>query len=161
MEMADRTLPTGAIDDFNFLHGDWEVKNRRLVTRWVGSDTWDEFPGQSRVRPHLGTGANTDEIVFPTKGFSGLTLRLFDIAKSQWAIYWVNSNCGVLCPPVHGGFRGDHGVFFGTDEDEGEMVQVRFFWSKLGPDAARWQQAFSRDGLIWETNWIMEFSRQS
>jgi hypothetical protein len=67
----------------------------------------------------------------------------------------------VLCPPVHGGFRGDHGVFFGTDEDEGEMVQVRFFWSKLGPDAARWQQAFSRDGLIWETNWIMEFSRQS
>jgi hypothetical protein len=161
IDMADRTLPKGKIDDFNFLFGTWDVHNRRLVERWVGSDVWEEFSGESHCEPRLGTGANVDELSMPDKGFSGLTLRVFDIARQQWAIYWVSSQSGVPFPPVHGGFTGDHGVFFGKDEDEGQPVHVRFFWSKLGPDAARWQQAFSRDGLIWETNWIMDFTRKS
>ena len=157
--MADRTLPKGNISDFDFLHGDWQVRNRRLVSRWTESDEWEEFPGTSRCEPRLGTGVNIEEIAFPAQGFSGFTMRVFNREKRQWAIYWINSDAGVLFPPVHGGFTGDHGVFFGKDEDGGLPVHVRFFWSKLGPNAARWQQAFSRDGLIWETNWIMDFTR--
>jgi hypothetical protein len=34
-----------------------------------------------------------------------------------------------------------------------------FRWTRLGPDAARWQQAFSLDGSEWETNWIIEHRR--
>jgi hypothetical protein len=38
---------------------------------------------------------------------------------------------------------------------------VRFTWDHISEEAARWQQAFSSDaGLTWETNWIMEFTRQ-
>ena len=39
---------------------------------------WEEFPGVSRASRHFGGAANFDEIDFPTKGFSGLTLRLYD-----------------------------------------------------------------------------------
>ena len=40
------------------------------------------------------------------------------------------------------------------------MILVRFQWSSLDPDRARWEQAFSADaGRSWETNWIMEFRR--
>jgi hypothetical protein len=158
--MADRTLPKGNIADFDFLAGDWDILNRRLVTRWVGSEEWEEFPAHSRCEPRLGNGANIEEVAFPTKGFSGLTLRVFNIEKRQWSIHWVDGAGGVVFPPVHGGFTGDHGVFFGKDMDEGEPAHVRFFWSKLGENSARWQQAFSRDGLIWETNWIMELTRR-
>jgi hypothetical protein len=39
-------------------------------------------------------------------------------------------------------------------------VHVRFVWLRLGPNSARWEQAFSFDGQTWETNWTMAFTRQ-
>jgi len=157
--MSDRTLPKGEKTDFDFLHGAWRVRNRRLKARWSGCDDWHEFFGESRCAAHLGGTANVEEIAFPSEGLAGLTLRLFDGEKSRWSIYWASSAGGALFPPVCGGFTGDHGVFFGKDEDAGQPVHVRFFWARLGPETAQWQQAFSRDGLIWETNWIMDYKR--
>ncbi len=155
--MSDRTLPRGDRHDFDFLFGDWTVKSRRLRVRWTQSDDWHEFLGTSTCRPQLGGLGNVEEVSFPTEGFSGMAVRLFNTETRRWAIYWADSRGGALFPPVHGGFSGEHGVFFGKDEDEGRPVHVRFFWSRLKGGAARWQQAFSRDGLIWETNWIMDF----
>lgn len=152
-------LQTGDIHDFDFLHGSWSVINRRLRQRFSDSDDWDVFPGVQRVEPRLGGAANIDEIDCPTRGFSGMTIRLFDRATRLWSIYWVNSGGATLFPPVLGGFAGDTGTFLGTDEDDGIPVQVRFAWEKQGPRHARWSQAFSRDGVAWETNWIMEFTR--
>jgi quinol monooxygenase YgiN len=151
---------TGDVHDFDFLAGEWNVKNRRLKARGVGSVEWDEFPATSRATLYLGSVANVDEIVFPTKGWSGMTVRTFDFARRQWAIYWINSNTGHLQSPVHGGFNGDHGEFHGDDEDGGRPVKVVFHWTRLGPDAARWSQDFSYDGgRTWETNWIIELTR--
>lgn len=40
--------------------------------------------------------------------------------------------------------------------------RVRFVWSGVSGDAARWEQAFSVDGgETWLSNWIMEFSRRA
>jgi hypothetical protein len=64
-----------------------------------------------------------------------------------------------LEPPVVGGFDGAIGHFEGTDTDTGVPIDVRFTWTVIDADHARWQQAFSRDGAAWETNWIMEFTR--
>jgi hypothetical protein len=37
---------------------------------------------------------------------------------------------------------------------------VRYLWSRIGADSARWEQAYSLDeGNSWETNWIMDFTR--
>jgi len=151
---------TGSIHDFDFLVGDWEVQNRRLVIRNAGSDEWDEFPARLHVEQWLEGGVNIDEITFTTKGFSGLTLRSFDRAAQRWSIYWINSTRGVVDPPVHGGFDGDHGSFFGDDLDDGLPVRVAFSWRNLGGNDARWEQSFSYDdGETWETNWVMTFHR--
>jgi hypothetical protein len=152
-------LPTGDVGDFDFLIGNWNVAHRRLKQRLAGSDDWDAFPGTSRCEKRLGGLVNVDENLFPTKGFAGLTLRVFDPAERRWSIYWVDSRVGVLTPPVVGGFTGDHGAFFGEDRHEGQPVGVQFRWTRLGSDAARWEQAFSRDGKSWEWNWVMEFTR--
>lgn len=38
---------------------------------------------------------------------------------------------------------------------------VRFEWTRPHSDAPRWEQAFSPDGgRTWETNWVMNFTRQ-
>jgi hypothetical protein len=152
--------PPGAADDFDFLMGEWRVSNRRLKARWTRKPQWDRFEGVSRCEPRLGGVSNVDEIVFADRGFAGLTVRLFDTAAMRWSIYWINSRDGVLQPPVHGGFDGDRGEFFGEDLDDGRFVLVRFRWAKSGPAGGpRWEQAFSQDGRDWETNWVMDFSR--
>ena len=157
--LAEPALPTGEVNDFDFLAGTWSVKNRRLRARGVGSNDWDEFPGTSRASLHLGGVANMDEIAFPTKGFSGMTVRCFDLSTKRWSIYWVSSSTGLMYPPVRGGFTGDRGEFYGEDDDGGQRVTVRFVWTKLGANAARWEQAFSAGGATWETNWVMDFER--
>lgn len=156
----DTFVRTGGLHDFDMFAGSWKLENRRLRARGVGSNDWDEFPATSRTTIHLGSVANVDEIVFPTKGWSGLTVRTFDRNKRQWSIYWVNSRDGILFPPVVGGFTGDRGEFYGDDEDDGRKVKVRFVWTKRGPDAARWEQSFSYDGgQTWETNWVNDLTR--
>lgn len=150
----------GHITDFDFLTGSWNVAHRRLTHRWVGCDDWDEFEGTSWCEPRLGGGANVDQVDCPSRGFSGLTLRLFDVEACQWSIWWVNSRAGRLEPPVVGGFDGAVGTFEGPDTDDGRPITVRFRWDVVDDDHARWQQAFSEDGETWETNWIMEFTRR-
>ena len=146
--------------DFDFLVGTWDVHNRRLKARHVGSDEWDEFPGRLSMRPLLGGLGNVDEIEFPTKGWSGVTFRFFDPERRVWSIYWVNSRDVIMLPPVVGGFDGDRGDFFGDDVDEGRPIRVRYRWTRLGDGLARWEQAFSLDGeASWETNWVAEFHR--
>jgi hypothetical protein len=151
--------PTGDVHDFDFLRGAWTLENRRLDKRWVGSQTWDEFPATDCAELLLDGVVNVDELRFPTKGWAGVTVRTFDTARRQWSIYWVNSRQGILFPPVVGGFTGDRGEFYGVDTDDGRPVHVRFRWTKRGPDAASWEQAFSRDGKIWEVNWTNELRR--
>lgn len=155
-------LPTGQATDFDFLHGRWAVHNRRLAARLIGASEWTEFPGQALCEPRLGGLANVDQIDFPTLGFSGFTLRSFDLVGRHWAIYWINSRDGRLTPPVFGGFEGERGEFYGEDEEGGRPVLVRFTWTRLGPQQARWEQAFQprdRPGEPWETNWVMSLSR--
>jgi hypothetical protein len=154
-------LPTGDIRDFDFFVGKWTSVNSRLKQRWVGSEEWDIFPNTVVCESRMGGVVNIDEVVFPTKGWSGMTIRTFDLEKKRWSLYWINSRTGQLFPPVVGGFSGDRGLFYGEDTDEGRPVKVVFRWTRLGPDAAHWEQAFSLDGKQWETNWKVEHKRQA
>jgi len=151
-------LHTGRVTDFDFLIGDWTISNRRLKQRWVGSDDWDTFSSIATCEHRLGGVGNVEQIDCPDRGFSGMSVRLFDLADSRWSIYWASSDVGRLQPPVRGGFEGNVGIFEGLDSDEGSPMFVRFTWTVADADHARWQQAFSRDEH-WETNWIMDFTR--
>jgi hypothetical protein len=153
------TARGGSSHDFDYFAGGWTTSQRRLKARGVGSVEWEEFPATLCMSLYLDGVATVDELYFPTKGWAGLTLRAFNVEKSQWAIYWVSSASGKVEPPVVGGFDGDHGEFYGEDQDNGRPVKVRYMWDKLDRDHARWEQAFSYDNRTWETNWTADFVR--
>ena len=149
------------MNDFDFLIGTWNVHNRKLNKTFVGCEDWQEFPGISTSTSAFEGAGNYDEIVFPTRGTRGLTLRLFNPATKQWSLYWASSTDGLLTPPVIGGFRDGRGEFFGDDLDDGHPVQVRFIWSEITENSARWEQAYwDVANQFWETNWIMELTRR-
>jgi hypothetical protein len=160
VEMRYTLERRGDAHDFDFIAGEWRVDNWCLKGRGTGATEWDRFVALSRAWVLLGGLANTDEVVFATKGTSGMTMRHFDIEKRQWSIYWINSRDGKLQPPVVGGFDGDVGLFYGEDTDAGRPVLAELRWTRLGAGRARWQQAFSYDqGRTWEVNWVMALER--
>lgn len=147
--------------DFDFETGVWQVHNERLVERLVGCTDWVTFPAVCHARPLPGRIGNWDDFVTDFwPGFVGMSLRLYDRATRKWSIYWTSNQTGVLEPPVVGGFTDGVGVFEGRDHHKGTPVLVRYQWSDITRDRARWQQAFSTDeGKTWEVNWIMRFTR--
>ena len=152
--------PSGDVHDFDFHLGSWTSVQRRLKKRWTSNPEWDEFPGRTTYVRYLDGTISLDQTDFPTKGFSGLTVRVFDPVRRQWFIYWVNSRKPEMGTPMIGGFQGKHGLFYGDDKDGDLPIKVRFIRTKLPPERERWEQAFSRDeGQSWETNWTADFTR--
>lgn len=154
--------------DFDFLLGYWRVENRRLQQRLQGNDDWDVFSAAAHnQRLPAGIG-NYDDFIPDTwrKGFVGMTLRIFNPETARWSIYWLDNATGGLHPsgilrnPVVGKFSDGVGVFEGDEELDGRPVQVRYRWSDIAPNSARWQQSMSADGgVTWEMNWEMLFER--
>ncbi len=156
----NKQLQAGA-RDFDFFMGRWAISNRRLKERLKGCTEWVEFEATCVSRPLLSGLGNEDDFRAEWRpGFVGMTVRLFNPKTQQWAIYWADHQGCAFEPPVFGAFRGDVGIFEGDDVLNGRPIRVRFTWSRLGADRARWEQAFSPDGgETWETNWVMEMSR--
>jgi hypothetical protein len=151
---------TGERHDFDYFVGAWSTQQHRLKARGVGSKDWEDFPATLCMRPYLGGLVTVDELYMPTRRSAGFTLRTFDIARRQWLIYWVSSERGKLEePPMRGGFDGNRGEFYAADEDQQRPIKVRFLWTKIDHDHARWEQAFSYDERTWETNWTADFTR--
>ena len=149
------------MNDFDFLTGTWDVRNRWRTDFLDQTSEWEEFPAVSRASRHFDGAANFDEIDFPTKGFTGLTLRLYDPERGLWSLYWASKRTGKLFPPVTGEFTDGRGEFHGNDVHDGKDVLVRFIWSGITAGSARWEQAFSDDdGQTWVTNWIMDLTRR-
>ena len=160
--MTETAQLESTVRDFDFWHGTWDVRNRRLKRRLAGSDDWEEFDATATARPLLDGWGNEDE--FRTDhdgGFVGMSFRFFDPEKRRWSIYWADSRRpGELDPPVHGVFSGDVGLFHGEDVHRGRPVLVRFTWSGVTTETPRWEQALSDDGgRTGETNWVMDFTR--
>lgn len=153
--------------DFDFLMGIWRVQHRYRVRRLAGCNDWIEFEGTCAARKILGGLGNTDEndIAMPGNRYTAMSLRLWDPDSGRWTIQWLDSHRpGVIGVPVHGSFSqrpdGPFGVFYGDDVDNGRDIRVRYIWSRVAGDSARWEQAFSADeGNSWETNWYMDFTR--
>ena len=148
-------------NNFDFLVGTWTSRQRRLRHVLSGSDDWYEFPGELRCWSVLGGAGNVDEVTFPTLGYAGLTVRLYDAERDEWSIYWASTRVGLTMPPQVGRFGEDgRGVFLSDDVYEGRPIRVSYVWSDITDGSARWEQAFSTDaGITWETNWVAEFRR--
>jgi hypothetical protein len=145
--------------DFAFLYGRWKVQNRTRKPL-SGSTEWRTFASTSVCMPILNGLGNIDEFRRDDGPF-GTSLRFFDKVSRRWSIFWVSTRDGVMQPPVTGGFEDGIGIFEGDDTYEGRRVRTRYTW-KADPVSPRWEQASSADGgKTWETNWVMEFSRDT
>lgn len=170
MNAPAATRNPGAAHDFDFLIGSWTTRQRRLKKRLQGCDEWETFEATSTVLRLPGGVANFDTLVAEAwrPGWVGMSFRVFNPVTTLWSIYWLTNEGGGIDPasgrleaPVVGRFEGDDGLFEGEDQWEGRPVRVRFRWTRQGPDAARWEQAFSADGgRSWEVNWVMAFERK-
>ena len=160
--MSETSAELSSARDFDFIHGAWRVRHRRLETRLAGTADWAEFGGTMRAEPILGGLGNFDRNVIdlPQGRYEACTLRLFDSRSASWSLHWIDGRRAALDPPLTGRFSNGVGLFFGDDIFEGRPIRVRFLWSHLPPAGPRWEQAFSADaGASWETNWTMEFAR--
>lgn len=150
---------TSSAKDFDFLAGKWTMDNKRLKSRLSNCTEWVEYKSDDEnFGPVLNGIANidiyrTDYNQVNDKPYEGLTLRLFNPQTKLWSLYWVDSNIGVLDPPVVGSFEGSVGTFYCKDIFQGKQIIVMFKWDKTDPDNPVWSQAFSTDnGKTWEMN---------
>ncbi|HTS20393.1 MAG TPA: DUF1579 domain-containing protein [Casimicrobiaceae bacterium] len=155
-----------ASHDFDFLIGRWRVHHRRLKERLAKSHEWIEFEGTSAVQKVMGGSAMVDDnaLDFPDGAYRAAGLRAFDAKSGQWSIWWLDSRMplGPLDPPLRGRFRDAVGTFYSDETFNGMPIRVRFTWSAITATTCHWEQAFSADGgASWETNWLMDFERES
>jgi hypothetical protein len=151
--------------DWDFLVGNWQVRNRRLKQRFAHNAQWEEFDNTITNWPVLGGCGNIGDNVFHAPGgtYCGVSIRAFDSEKRQWLSWWLDSrNPSRIAPPVRGEFKDGVGTLIGDDVFEGKPVQVRSQWSRITPTSAHWEQAASIDGgVTWETNWISDLTRKA
>ena len=163
---ARSRLPAAPRDgqhDFDFMIGTWDAELKRLDRPLTGSTRWIEFKGVQITRNVWDGRANLDEFYVDSTDLEieGLTLRLYNPKTHEWNLYWANARRGLVDPPVVGRWRDGRGEFYGNDTHEGKPILVRYVWSDITADSARFEQSFSIDGGgTWEPNWICLLKRR-
>jgi hypothetical protein len=148
---------TSSEHDFDFLVGDWKLRNRKLKSRLTHSDEWTAFESKVQMHQILGGMGNIDKYTELVSGkpYEGVALRLFNTKTKLWSIYWADSTSGALDPPVVGSFANSVGHFFARDTYKSQNIIVVFRWDVRNPQRPIWSQAFSTDeGKTWEWNSI-------
>ena len=156
---------------FDVLLGSWQVVNRRkkgnylVPTQADGEAEWEEFSGHDRFEIQLDGRAIVEhwEATLPSgERLLGYSVKAFESTTGQWAIIWIDNRNSLDFRPLLGTFEQGVGTFFQVIETpDGQPLHVRYIWDELTATTARWQQAFSFDGgTHWETNWVMQFSRE-
>ena len=152
-----RASQTSSAHDFDYLVGDWKLRNRKLKSRLTHSTEW--IPFESRVEMHqiLNGLGNIDKYTDQASGkpFEGVAVRLFDPKTRLWSIYWADGSRGSFDPPMVGSFENKVGHFFARDTYNGKKIIAVFRWDVRNPSLPIWSQAFSTDeGKTWEWNSI-------
>jgi len=163
--LAEPASPPAGRDgshDFDFAHGRWKVKVRKLKTPLKGSNEWVEMTGTSVCRPFWNGAGNMDE--FDVDGPSGhieaITLRMYSGSARQWSLNWSTRKAATFGVPTVGEFRNGRGEFYDQEVWEGRTIFVRYVWSDITKTSAHFEQAFSDDGgRTWEVNWISDQTR--
>lgn len=148
------SAPAGTAD-FDFLHGQWLVENRRAAEPFDPASAWLAFDSILGCRPlaesgHLEESASDDG--------AASVLRLFDSHHRRWTVHRILAE-GALCPPLTGRFIDGVGTFVGEQSTHGERVLVRETWG-FRSGKPRWEQSFSLDGgETWTVHWIRDLIR--
>ena len=156
-DLIIKASSTSSSKDFDYLIGNWKLKNRKLKSRLTNSAEWIDYESKVEMYQILDGNGNIDKYTDTATGkpYEGVALRLFNTKTKLWSIYWADSNSGTLDPPVVGSFENKIGHFFCKDTYNGKKIIVVFRWDVRNPDLPIWSQAFSTDnGKTWEWNSI-------
>lgn len=164
--MTASSLTSTGSASFNFLHGRWEVRNRKLEDPLNPQDSsWTAFDATVETSSVLAGTGNLDRYSaphFPNRpGLEALTLRLYDEVDDVWRIWWMStSSGGKIDIPVVGRFNGNHGVFECDDVIGERQTKVLYEWLETDSPTPFWRQSFSFDnGETWHVNWEMRLTR--
>lgn len=166
---ADAAVSAGdavpAARAFDFWLGDWALEQRI----WSGrGETFEYYGSNSRVRAVRGGGALAESFEGVVRFFwsgmeqpgriRGASVRVYDPARSEWRIYWMDTTTGAFDRPFRGGFRAGEGAFTVTDEAAGRTRRIRFV--PVADDAVDWTlELRSTDPGAWQTLWEIDFRR--
>ena len=145
--------------DFDWEIGTWATKVRVRSNPLSGEvPRWVDYVGTSVVKPLLDGRANFVELSVTGTGgrIEGGSLRLYGSQSGQWSLNYANLRNGLLTSPVYGGFdKSGRALFYGPDTLDGRAIRVRFIITRVSPNEARFEQAYSTDGgVTWEDNWL-------
>jgi len=158
-------LVRSASSDFDFIIGSWDIKHRRLKSILNGCDEWVEFSGVSSAIKTLEGNGNIEDhtLESPESTFNAMAIRSYNEKSNKWAIWWLDGRMpDVIDNPVIGEFVDGKGLFYADEIYKGIPVKLRFTWILQNLESPVWEQAFSKDdGDSWETNWIMELTKQN
>ncbi|MEO7046946.1 MAG: hypothetical protein ABI091_16710 [Ferruginibacter sp.] len=154
------------LKDFDFLIGKWKVLNKRLKERLKNNTEWIEFHAEMETKQFFNGLGLMDEMKSSHFGneFIGFSIRMVNPQTNIWTIYWADtlSPENYLKEQVTGGFRNGIGEFYGKEQYQGKEYKLRFTWKKESANTAKWEQAyFDEKENEWETNWKMEFIKES
>src|SRR4029078_247381 len=123
-----KASPTSSVHDFDYLVGNWKLRNRKLKARLVHSTEWISFDSRVEMHQILNGVGNIDKYTDTASGkpYEGVAIRLFNPTTRLWSIYWADSTSGSLDPPVVGSFDKGVGHFFARDTYKGRPVIVLF-----------------------------------
>jgi len=147
----------GGQRDFEWETGTWTTKVRVRRNPLSGeAPVWVEYQGTSVVKPVSDGRANLVElsVTGPKGKIEGVSLRLYNPAARQWSLNFASYRDGMLTAPVYGSFDASgRGLFYGQDMLDGRAILVRFIVTRVSPNEARFDQAYSADGgVTWEDN---------
>jgi hypothetical protein len=149
--------------DFDFLLGSWKTHYMRLKHPLTADHESYACEGTSVVRAFWGGSADIEDgdLRCPSQYIRGVTVRLYDTTKRQWALYWGTQKNG-LAPglPQIGRFNANGvGDFLAPDTYHGKPILVRYRWFARANNP-RFEEAFSPDnGKSWETVWTTDYTR--
>ena len=145
------------IGDFDFLAGEWTIKNKRLRD---GTSEWQEFDGSATVHRVMGGMASIEELRGAGGKYFGMGVRVWHPEEKMWADHWTGYYNGIVNAPQLGQFIDGEGIFVSDDELDGKPIKARGMWDRITPKSCRWHQSTSKDGgKHWDYNWYMDWTR--
>jgi hypothetical protein len=106
------------------------------------------------------SGKNTPNILIELNERIGAFRHTMKEASDSSAKLATALNRFTLALVIVDRFENGVGTFYADYPFKGKPTRVRFLWTQLST-TPRWEQAFSTKGeKTWETNWIMDFTKQ-